>query len=39
MNIEVLRETEIGKSLKYLQDYCDVYQGEFPELSSVHLRC
>ncbi len=29
MTIEVLIETGIGKTLKYLLDYCDLYKQEF----------
>lgn len=32
MTIEVLLETGIGKTLKYLQDYCELYRDEFPDL-------
>ncbi len=39
MTLDVLIQTGIGRTLKYLQDYCELYQDEFPDLHSLFIKC
>lgn len=33
--IEILIESGVGKTLKYLQDYCKLYESDMPELNGL----
>ncbi|CDW91131.1 pwwp domain containing protein [Stylonychia lemnae] len=35
ISIEILSETGIGKTLKYLSDYCETYREDLPQLQST----
>ena len=37
--VEVLIESGIAKTLKYLQDYCKLYESDVPELKSLINNC
>jgi hypothetical protein len=39
MSIDVLQETSIGKVIKRLHDFCQLYQDEFTELAKVQNQC
>ena len=37
--VEVLMESGIGKTLKYLLDYCKLYEQDVPDLKPLILNC
>lgn len=39
MKVEILFETSIGKTIKYLSDFCELYKEEFPELQHINTTC
>ena len=39
MCVEVLIESGIAKTLKYLLDYCKLYESDVPELRSLISNC